>query len=255
VPGSTLAVAVPFAMMPSPSMIAAVRTRLSCPLSVLVLSWAPVAAQPAVPEIPPLPPPAPVELTAEVFDALAAIEQAQATTYGTDELHRIFHAIWWDLAYSPAEENLARQLKAPERPAEFTCVDGRTLAFTKTATAAAGGPQRFLLVSRYTWKDSSYFVQAFRMTKDAGLFIGACRVHENAAEIMEAALVTMVNEARFAGRNTGDAPLLQLLNTLETSHREANPGIRAEFADVVRRVLAKFDRVPPEIRDAAWLAQ
>lgn len=208
-----------------------------------------------VPEIPPLPTPPPVELTAEVFDALTTIEQAPGETYGSPDLHRIFHAIWWDLAYTPAEENLARKLKSGERPVTFTAEDGRDLSFTKTAAADAANQQRFLLVSRYTWKDSSYFVQAFRNTKDAGLFIGACRVHENAAEIMETTLVTMVNEARFAGKNTGGQPLLQLFNTLETSHREANPGIQGEFADVVRRVLAKFDQVPPEIRDAAWLQQ
>jgi len=196
-------------------------------------------------------------LTTEVFDALTRIQKYAGEDYTESDVQNILHAIWWDLSYSPEEERLAKALRTAPRPVTFTAADGRTLNFTKRADSRAHNVQRFLLPTQFAWRNSSYYVEAFRNTKDAGVFVGACRVHENAAAVMENTLSVLINEARFAAKKDGDKPVLALFDALEASHAAANPAIQGEFADAVRRVLAQFEAdkgaFPAAVRDAAWL--
>jgi hypothetical protein len=201
--------------------------------------------------------PVPAEVSAEVLDALSLIENAQSETYSVGDVQRIFHAVWWDVTYGREEEALARQLAATTRPITLTGIDGRTLSFTKLPAPDAARQQRFLLPGRYSASNSSYFVDAFRNTKDAGVFIGACRVHENAASIMESALNDMINQARFQAKTDGEAVVITLFAELEAGHRDANPAIQGEFADIVRRVVGRYSAdpgaLPAAVRKAAWL--
>jgi hypothetical protein len=202
-------------------------------------------------------PAAPGGVPAEVFDVVAAIAAAPGDTYSTGDVQRLCRAIWWDITFDRDEQTLARQLNDRTRPVLLTCLDGRTLAFPKVIAPESASQQRFLLPPRFSPADSMYFVGAFRNLKDAGVYIGACRVHENAASVMETTLNDMINEVRYRARTAGDKVVLQLFAELETAWRDAHPGIQGEFADAVRRVLHRYSAdpkaLPAAVREAAWL--
>lgn len=201
--------------------------------------------------------PAPTSVNAEVFEVLTQIESAQGETYSVGDVQRLFRAMWWDVTYAPEEQALARQLHAAARPLALTRTDGGTLVFTKRPAPEAVSQQRFLLPGRYSPNDSSFFVQAFRNTKDAGVFIGACRVHENAAAIMEAMLNELINQARFQSKTRGDEVVIALFRELESGWRGANPAIQGEFTDIIRRIIGRSSAdptaLPEAVRKAAWL--
>jgi hypothetical protein len=200
---------------------------------------------------------APLSVATEVFDALSLIESSQNASYSGGDVQRIFRAIWWDVTFGKEEMALAKQLAGTGRPIAVAGADGRTLAFTKPPSPDAARQQRFLLPGQFSPNNSSYFVEAFRNTKDAGVFIGACRVHENAAAIMEAMLNDLINQARFQAKSGGEAVIVKLFADLEAGWRDANPAIHDEYADIVRRVLRRYESdpgaLPAAVRKAAWL--
>ncbi len=200
---------------------------------------------------------APPAVPGEVFEVLSLVQAAADHAYSVAEVERLFRAVWWDVTYDQNEERLMKLLNGATRPVAIAGPEGRTLSFTKTAAPDAMRQQRFLLPGNFSPNDSTYFVHAFANTKYAGVFIGACRVHENAANIMETSLNDMINQARFQTKTAGEDMVVKLFTELEAGYRAANPAIQGEFADIVRRAVARYSSdpkvLPESVRTAAWL--
>lgn len=197
------------------------------------------------------------DLPPEVFGALSAMQASGASSYNEEALFQLVSRVWWDLEYSEAERGLVRELGRVQRPITCISTDGSTLEFTLDPTPDAARQQRFLLPLSFGPGESTYYVQAFRRTKDASLFVAATRVHPNAREIMADTLKVMINEARFAAKSGNKRTLADLFSALQAGYERANPDHREEFAATVRAIVAQFAEqpgaLPPEIVRAPWL--
>jgi hypothetical protein len=74
---------------------------------------------------------------------------------------------------------------------------------------------------------------------------------------MEATLLAMINEARFAAKSGGQRPLRELFAQLAAGHARAAPEVQIEFAAAARQVCARFSKqrgpLAALIDQATWL--